>query len=276
MGDRRSLIDTLASLAAQTDRDLDVLLMVHHPDPGIVEAIRARVAAFGADFVASVSVHHVLGGGRSAPLNAALDAASGRYVAVLDDDDIVTTAWAEEFRRLADLHPGAVLRCNCVEQQIERRDTSLLDFAAVSGFDAPYPVDFDLFDSIRANRTPPCSFAVPLAAVRALDIRFDDTLRVCEDWKFQIDVIRYAGIATSSAITSVYRRWVGRGGSGELETREVWMRDENRVIDELDVVPTVLPPGALRRMRDLYRHIEHLERELDRRSDDASPLRFTE
>ena len=275
-GNRRSLIDTLTSLAAQSDRDLEVLLMVHHSDAEIVAAIRRHVASFGDDFASVVRVHQVLGGGRSKPLNRALEVAHGRYVAVLDDDDIVTSDWVAEFRRLADLHPGAVVRCSCVEQMIERRDTPLFDFEAVSGFETPHPVHLDLFDLVRANRSPQCSYAVPVAAVRALDICFDDAQRVCEDWKFQLDAVRYAGIAASPSVTSVYRRWSGSGGSATAEERETWLTDHEKVIDDLDTVPTVMPPGILRRLHDLYTIIEGLEKELGRRSDGDGPRRFTD
>lgn len=274
-GGRMSLVDTLATLAAQVDRDLEVLLMVHHDDDRVPAGIRSLVARFDPDFAAAVRVVHVTGGGRSAPLNAALDLARGRYLAIVDDDDVVTCQWIAEFRALADRHPGALLRGGCVEQSVERRDAALLDFEVVSGFRSPYPEAIDMVDMIRANRTPQCAYAVPLSAVRALGVRYDDDLSVCEDWKFQLDVARYTGWAGTAEITSVYRKWQGGGGSGTIPDA-VWIADHERVVDDLDTVPTVLGPGILRRIHDLYTHIEHLETELGRRPPDAGPRRFTE
>ena len=275
-GGRMSLVDTLTTLAGQIDRDIEVLLMVHHSDEQVFAAIRALVERFDPDFAAAVSVVHVTDGGRSAPLNAALDLACGRYMAVLDDDDVITRDWVATFRSLADRHPGALVRSGCVVQSIERRESTQLDFEVVSGFTSPYPDNIDMVDMIRSNQTPQCAYAVPMAAVRALDVRYDDSLSVCEDWKFQLDVARYVGWAGTAQITSVYRQWRDGGGSAGAVDVETWMTDHERVIDSLDTVPTVMGPGILRRIHDLYTVIEGLETELGRRPLDAGPRRFTE
>ncbi len=272
-GTRRSLIDTLVALAAQTDRSFEVLLMVHHDDASLVERLRTVVDSFDNDFARTVSVHQVITEGRSAPLNAALTLATGRYLAVIDDDDIVTTQWVAVFRRMSERQPGALVRAGCVVQYIERRATPLLDFEVVSGFNAEYPDTMDFVDSVRTNRSPLCAFAVPLDTVREHGIVFDDTLRVCEDWKFQLDVARLAGVVSDPTITSVYRKWRGSGGSEAAEERDVWITDHERVVDDLDHVPTEFPPGTLRRVHDLYTRIEQLEVELGRRGPEDPPLR---
>lgn len=272
MGARMSLVDALTALASQQDRDLEVLLMVHHHDEAVADRLRALTSTFEPGFAATVHVHHIVGGDRSAPLNAGLDLAVGRYVAVLDDDDIVTSDWISVYKSQAIQHPGSLLRSNCVVQWIERRSTPLIDFEPVSGFEQSYPTHYDLLDTIRSNRTPMCAFVAPMETIRTFGITFDDTLRVCEDWKFQLDVARYAGFSHDPAITSVYRRWRGIGGSEDAQDREVWITDHNRVVDDLDAVPTVFPPGTMRRVHDLYTRIEHLERELGRRGPDDPPL----
>jgi len=272
-GSRRSLLDTLVSLAAQHDPDLEVLVMVHHDDETVVEPVRELAASFEPGFARRLRVVHVAGGGRSAPLNAALRIASGRFVAVVDDDDVVTSGWVSAFKRAAARHPGRMVRAGTVVQWIERRDGGLVDFEPVSGFEAAYPPRFDLLDTIRSNRSPSCSYAMPLAAVRALGLEFDDTLRVCEDWKFELDVARHTGVGDDPEVTSVYRRWRGDGGSSSEEAEAIWVADHERVVDDLDGSPTVLPPGSLRRLHDLYTRLEMLERELGRRSDGDPPLR---
>ena len=243
--------------------------MVHHDDPSVTDAINDLVAPYAPSF--DVHVHHVTGGGRSAPLNAALELARGRYVAILDDDDMVTPDWVAAFRRAAERSPGRMVRAGCVVQWIEPASGGLIDFEPVSGFEAMYPTRFDFVDTVRSNRSPPCCYASPMSVVRALDISFDDTLRVCEDWKFELEVARVAGVSDDPAVTSVYRRWRGDGGSAAAEDAQKWIEDHERVIDDLDKVPTVFPAGSLRRMHELYRHIEHLEAELGRREPDDLP-----
>ena len=67
------------SLAAQHDRDLEVLLMVHRDDPETLARIQGEVAAFEPGFSERVRVHQVRGGGRSRPLNEALASARAEY-----------------------------------------------------------------------------------------------------------------------------------------------------------------------------------------------------
>ena len=63
------------------------------------------------------------------------------------------------------------------------------------------------------------------------------------------------------------------GGSAAEEERQTWIDDHERVIDDLDAAPTLLPPGSLRRIHRLYERIESLERELGRRGPDDLPHR---
>jgi glycosyltransferase involved in cell wall biosynthesis len=269
-GNRDSLVDTLTSLAAQRDDDLEALVMVHHDDPDVVDAVSEVASRFAPSF--NVRVHHVTGGGRSAPLNAALKVTSGRYVSILDDDDMVTPDWVAAFRRAADRLPGRMVRAACVVQWIEPSDDGLIDFEPVSGFESMYPTRFDFVDTVRANRSPTCCYASPMGVVRALRLEFDESLSVCEDWKFELQVASAAGVADDPAVTSIYRRWRRDGGSAVASDDETWINGHERVIDDLDDTPTIFPAGSLRRVHELYRYIEQLETELGRRDPDAFPF----
>lgn len=272
-GTRMTLFDTLTSLAAQHDRDIEVLLMVHSDDPDTLARIEDEVAAFEDGFCQRIAVRQVRGGGRSRPLNEALTSARGRYLAILDDDDIVTPDWVGTFRRLADRSPGRMVRAGCVVQRIvECGPHGTIDFSVDSGFSADYPGHFDTLDAIRSNRSPPCSYAVPLDAVRVLGVAFDESLRVCEDWRFELQIALVCGAVDAEHVTSVYRRWRSGGGASQDEGAAVWIADHEAVIDALDEIPTLLPAGSLRRIHELYRYVEQLEVELGRRHQDEGPF----
>ena len=261
LGDRATLLDVLTSLAAQHDPDFELHVLVNNPDRSVIDRIEAMVAGFDPSFAGRVTVHHLRAAGRTRPLNDGLDAARGDYAVVLDDDDLVTTDWVGAFKRLAAGSPGRVLRAGSVVQWVETPPGGSGLSTSVSGFESLYPMELDVLDTIRANRSPSCSYAVPMGLVRSLGLRFDESQRVAEDWKFQLAAVLIAGAASTPEITSIYRRARG-GGSAAAESEQVWIEDLGRVIDDLDGEPILLPPGSLHRIHQLYERIEHLEREL--------------
>lgn len=264
-GGRSSLVDALTSLAAQSDRDLEVLLMVHHDEVAVHESVRELVELFEPSFVEQVQTVHVVGGGRSRPLNEALRRATGRYLAILDDDDVVTAHWIESFRSAAEAGPGTVVRAPCVVQWTERR-SGVADVAPVSGFEAVHPSTFDYLDHVRRNRSPQCSYALPLGTVRALGIWFDEDLEACEDWKFLMQVARWTGVtdvdlaAGPESVTSIYRRSRDGEGADGAVGGDRWAHDHMAVAHFLAEEASLVPAGALMKVRGLYEAIEEAER----------------
>jgi SAM-dependent methyltransferase len=277
-GARSSLIDALVSLAAQIDRDIEVKLMVHHDDPGVYRDVVALVEMFEPAFAACVEVVHVVGGGRSRPLNEALRRVEGRYLAILDDDDVVTAHWIESFRAAAQAGPGTVVRAPCLVQWTEQ-GTGLAEITPVSGFEDPYPPTFDYLDHVRRNRSPSCCYAVPLGAVRALDIWFDEELEVCEDWKFLMQVAAWTGVTDvdlevrPAAVTSIYRRSRDGGGADGAVESERWGRDKQAVALALAEGPALVPAGALVKIRGFYDAIDEAERREAASAEEIAALR---
>jgi glycosyltransferase involved in cell wall biosynthesis/SAM-dependent methyltransferase len=250
-GGRASIDDALTCLAAQTDRDIEVIVAVHSDDVDVVAAVEARIARYASAFQRQIVVLPIPGGGRSAPLNAGLEAASGRYLAFLDDDDVVTANWIEEFRAAAVNAPGTVLRAQCVAQEHARTPDGLIEFAPIEGFSAPYNPEFDLVQHRQFNQSPICSWAVPLGAVHALRLRFDDELPVLEDWEFLVRAAGLLGVSNRSAFTSVYRRFTDGWGSTKTIDETTWLETAYAIRNRLDMTPTLLPAGSIEPMARL-------------------------
>ena len=257
-GLRRSLGDTLTSLAAQTDQDFEVLVMVHHDDRSRTEHVQRLVDDFEQVFAARVQVVPVAGGGRSRPLNVALSIARGRYLAMVDDDDIAVANWVEAFRVGIEHAPGTIVRAPCISQWTESigaGETAV----PVSAFENPFALRFDYLDHVRRNRSPICSYVVPLAGVRALGVDFDESLDALEDWKFLMETARWLGVTDVAELadgpvlaTSIYRRSRDGGGSMGLVGEERWAALETRVVEDLAAEPSLLPAGALMKIHNLY------------------------
>ena len=247
------LRDTLLCLQAQTDADFELLVMVHLANPDdravvvdIVEELPMRLRH-------RLRVVDVPTGGRARPLNQAVEASAGRYVAFLDDDDLVFAHWVSTFRETSDDHPGSLLRSVSVLQQ-----ASLVAATGGSGpagvqstgsFQTPYPTDFDLFAHLEHNRTPFMAWAFPRSLFRDMGLRFDESLDICEDWDFALRAALLVGVTDSRETTSVYRRWSSGESSYSLHTSDEWRRAEATIIAGLDAQTHLFPAGTIGRVR---------------------------
>jgi glycosyltransferase involved in cell wall biosynthesis len=249
MGARATLVDTLTSLAAQDDDDVEVRLIVNSGDDEVRQRVERTVASFDASFRDRVHVHTVAEAHRVRPLNVGLDSAAGRYVSVLDDDDIVFGGWVAQFRECAEHHDGMVLRCRAVDQFVDAFEADDgVHAVASSGFIASYKAGFDLAAHLVGGQSPQGSVAFPVDEVRRLGLRFDESMVVCEDLDFLLRCVAELGIADTGTFAMVYRRWTSTHSSMHSVDPEVWEASMQQIVERLDARPLVLPPGSASRL----------------------------
>lgn len=256
----RLLVDALTSLAAQTNDDFQVELVVHTDSETVLADTRKLLSEFDPGFAHRVRVHKVSDGGRSRPLNVGLDSARGRYVAFLDDDDMVFSHWVESFARGAEAAPGMTIRALAADQQ----HTMIPDqpSQAVSTCQQDRETTFDLVTHLHHNETPICAFALPVETIRGFRISFDERLPVVEDWDLLVRTALLTGVHDLVDITSLYRRWTENEDSSFSHPQSSWVAAREMVIDKLNGAPILLPKGSARRLVALYEQ-EPLHRELD-------------
>lgn len=266
------LTDALTSLAAQTLNDLEVQLVVHSASDEDLDSVRAVVSAFDGEFVQRVHLHQVSDGGRSRPLNVGLDAASGRYIAFLDDDDMVLGHWAAAFEAAVRESPGQTIRALAADQSFSVSAAGTP--RAESGFTHDRDRRFDLLTHFHHNETPICAFALPAATLDMLRLRFDERLPVVEDWDLLVRTAMLTGVHDIEEITSVYRRWISTSENSFSIPPTTWTQARDNVIDSLDSGPVLLPAGSVRQLVELHEQREATQRELDAAQHQIANLEF--
>ena len=192
---RPELADALASLAAQTYRNLEVVIVnvTGRPHPPLPPA----AAGLNVNFVDP---------GRQLPrplaANAALDAATGDYVAFLDDDDLFEPEHVAACLAAARAHPGMI---PFVGAQISDEKGELQAIWPALGFGR-----LEIVERIRMQTNAPF---LPRAAL-ADGLRFDPELPIFEDWDFWIRMSQRMPFRPLPHNTAVCRLGAGTSGTG--------------------------------------------------------------
>jgi glycosyltransferase involved in cell wall biosynthesis len=247
------LRDVLLCLLAQSSQDFELVLVTHRAgDAGREDVLRA-VNELPKGLSDRTRLLDVADGGRSRPVNVGLEAARGRYIATLDDDDLVLGHWVETFARAEQEAAGRVVRAGSVEQDVIPESwAGSPGLRVVSGPRSGFPAEFDLVQHLEHNRTPFMAYAFPMSLVAA-GARVDERLPVCEDWDFALRAALSVGVHSVPDVTAVYRRWTSGPSSYSAHAEEEWRRTELEVIARLDAEAHTFPPGsiaAIRRARE--------------------------
>ena len=198
---------------------------------------------------ARVHVHQVLDGGRARPLNVGLQRAAGRYVAFLDDDDLVTADWVEVFRRGALAKPGRVVRSVCVQQDVSSRPRRRPRLRGPLGLPQPLRADVRL-------RPPPGDEPDPDPHVRR---PAPDARRAGDPLRRVPAGARGLGLpapgrsgrpawSTPREVTAVYHWWVERSAGDGAAPPQVWHGIRDLLLQRLTSRPLLLPPEATRQL----------------------------
>lgn len=244
------LTELLTCLAGQTSRDFEVLIVGHFlslQGQIQVEKIIEDLPSWMAQKVRLVLVN---AGNRTRPLNVGFSEARGKYISIMDDDDIPLAHWIETFQKLAATNPGCLLRASMVRQDICYVTVDGKTGVRSEGpMEKCYPSNFDLFDHLRGNFTPNHALAFPRGVFHELNIRFDEDLTTTEDWDYIMRVAPIAGVASSPAITSIYRWWVSEHSSRTDHPSHEWTDNYVRILQKMERAMVLFPTGTARKIR---------------------------
>jgi glycosyltransferase involved in cell wall biosynthesis len=182
--DRLTLLEeALASIAAQTFRDFDVVVVNDHgrDASAVVDAFAAR-----ARDVAVRYDHRPENRGVAATRNHGVRTTTGELVAYLDDDDLWTPDHLEALVATLDAHPAASIAYGDAEVWRMAPD------GVAAEARLPLAVPFDLDDLARDDFVVPGGMLHTRALWDAIG-PFDESLFVSDDWDWLLRVARAHG-----------------------------------------------------------------------------------
>jgi Glycosyltransferases, probably involved in cell wall biogenesis len=242
----QALTETLICLTGQTNTDFEVLIIGHKLDSeqqftvkriieDLPEWIRVKTRLIKVDY-----------GNRTTPLNVGFSESKGRYIAILDDDDIVFDNWVEEFYKLAQRYGGSVLHTYAISQNwmVVNMPSGVDALRACGSPKSTFCKDFDLLDELNVNSCPPVCLAFPAYAFQKLNIRFDENLTTTEDWDLLMRMAFLCGVSNSRTPTCIYRLWVNYESSQTVHAKDEWKANHLLIQDKFKRVPIILPPAT--------------------------------
>jgi LmbE family N-acetylglucosaminyl deacetylase/glycosyltransferase involved in cell wall biosynthesis/GT2 family glycosyltransferase len=232
--DRPTLPDALASLAAQTYPNIEVVVVnakggSHSPLPDYASRLAMRFVDTRAPLK------------RSPAANTGLDAARGEYVAFLDDDDTLDPDHLSELLPVLRKERGnavAYSAVRCVDRNDpQRRVTRVLG--------EPFERRAKL---LAGNFIPSHAVLFPRRLVGD-GIRFDETLDVYEDWDFWLQLAERARFVYVDRVSATYFT----GGSSEVSPLAFDVEAVRRAARALfDKWKGSVTPDELKDLGDLY------------------------
>lgn len=227
---QQALREALTCLASQTNTDFEVILMAHNTSDEGKKNVAELIEECPHWLREKIKYCELSGGNRTAPLDKGFSEAKGEYVSIFDDDDLIFDNWVETFFDLYKEYPGKILHAYSVEQDWkEMTVNSEKALISMSGFKNIYCKDFDLVTQMSQNYCPTMSLAFPAAAYKLFGIHFNSELTTTEDWDFLMRTAFVCGVADSSNVTSIYRKWINLQNSQTVHRKKEWSDNYKKV-----------------------------------------------
>lgn len=246
--------EALLCLSAQTVDDFEIVVLCHRVSVEDLASVEEAVRLAPSALSARTRIVPIPSGSRASLLNTGFSIGRGRYLAVLDDDDLVMAHWVEAFRDAETIAAGRVLRLQCAVQAAERVTVNGQPAVrARSALSAPYEREFSYSTHLHQNNTPFMSAAFPSELFQRFGLRFDESMTTTEDWDFLMRAVSIVGIEDLPLFTAVYRRWPFEPTSSTAHKQQVWRLNQYSVDRKLDSRPVLLPVGETHVIRELVK-----------------------
>lgn len=241
-----TLREALASLQAQTDQNFEVILVAHKPSDEQMTLVSGIADSFAPDFRQKIRLYRLEHGHRSMPLNIGFAHARGRYIAILDDDDLALPCWVEKFRAAAETAGGTILHAYPQSQPWKAESAGGKNMLMPAGEpDDFFCKPFRMLAQLQINSCPPMGLAFPRMAFADYGFLFDDTLNTTEDWDFLMRTAFFFDVTDIPEITCIYREWVNQENSKTLHSPTEWQANSAAIQEKFASGMLILDGPAL-------------------------------
>jgi hypothetical protein len=247
-GDRPWLLhDTLLALAAQTDDQLEVLLLAGADPDGGGELLQELVGAFADDFRARLRPIAGAAQGGDRLVDVVVAVARSGYLAVLAEGEVPLGHWAADLRRAATAEPGRIVHGAVAEQRVAPEAwQGRRGYAAAGPVTSPEDLRFDLIEHLGQLATFAASggVAVPRELLATLSPPEDGP--GWDAWAVLLRAALRHGVASTDSVIALRRHWNGDGRPGGPTAAR-----RAALLATLDAERLTVPPGLLQRAQRL-------------------------
>ncbi len=242
-----ALAEVLLCLSGQSDLDFEVLIMGHNLDDEGRDAVNNIICELPDYMEGKVHLCEVMGGNRTTPLNQGFKTAHGRYISILDDDDLVFDNWVEAFHSLEEDNSGKIFHSYCASQdwKIAKNENGENVLTSISPFRTIYCTPFEFLEQLSTNHCPTFSLAFPSYIFNQLNICFDEKLTTTEDWDFLMRCAFICGVADVHEVTGIYRMWVNAESSATLHSKNEWKKNHAYIQDKFRQNAVLIPSAEV-------------------------------
>lgn len=272
-GTRNDLLtEALYSIYAQDCDDYEVVVCLHSPgtvDQAHQKALYDLFKTLPARLQAKIRFIECAEPGRSAPLNALVDAAHGTYLGFLDDDDLLFPRHVSTLQKGVEEYGvspiyqvyGARRTITVRKAKKERKEFGFAPERPTNGRDHPsqtYPYSTDRIQPYWTvpyspvtqqyrNDIPNCCMLVPRILFEQTNLRFRVDFDLAEDWEFLMRASHLLHVVTLPEITAAIN--VRDNDSNTVQKEDLrpgWFVAHSKRLDEQAKRPILLEGRAAR------------------------------
>jgi SAM-dependent methyltransferase len=247
-----ALAELTTCLAGQTVSDFEVIIIGYKLDRPRQVVIEQVIEELPAWLHMKIRFLRIDSGNYSHLLNIGFAAATGRYISILEEGDVLFAHWVETFLHAANAAPGQILRSAAIAQQTRRVEFNFATGLRIEAGHRRYPLGFDAVANMEADISPVATLAFPRGLFHQMNLAFDESLPLAAGWDYLLRAAGLVGVTSVGVITAIVR---------DLPNPE---RDDEamrtKILEKLDQSAALIwPAGTTKYLRTLKADIAYLQ-----------------